>query len=88
VTSDNLASQNPEVVALEHGVNGLLYEHGNVASLASAIRQIVMDKSLAESMSAAARSVVENRFTIAKMVDGLEAAIRFAHRSVVGRQPA
>jgi glycosyltransferase involved in cell wall biosynthesis len=88
VTSDNLACQNPEVVALEHGVNGLLYEHGSVASLAGALRQIIMDQHLADSMSVAARAEVESRFTIPKMVDGLEAAIRFAHRSAVGRRAA
>jgi len=82
VTSDHLASQNPEIVALEHGVNGLAYEHGNVSSLVDALRRLVTDKTLAADMSEAGRRTVEQRFTISKMVDGFEAAIRYAHRTV------
>jgi hypothetical protein len=33
-------------------------------------------------MGEAARRTVENKFTIRHMVDGLEAAIRFAHSQV------
>jgi glycosyltransferase involved in cell wall biosynthesis len=83
VTSDNLGIQNPEVVALEHGTNGLTYEHGSVASLVDALRQIVTNEALRKSMSQAARRTVEERFTIPRMVDGLEAAIRYANRVVV-----
>jgi glycosyltransferase involved in cell wall biosynthesis len=78
VTSDNLAAQNPEVVALENNVNGLLYEHGSVNSLAAALRSILTNDDLRSAMSQAARRSVEDRFTISKMVDGLEAAIRYA----------
>jgi len=79
VTSDNLAAQNPEVVALENGVNGLLYEHGSVDALTSALRYILTSDNLRTAMSAAARRSVEDKFTISRMVDGLEAAIRYAH---------
>ena len=79
VTTDDLACQNPEVFALQHGVTGLTYEHGNVSSLAAALRKILRDDTLRKSMADAARRAVENRFTIVSMVDGLEAAIRFAH---------
>jgi glycosyltransferase involved in cell wall biosynthesis len=54
VTSDNLAIQNPEIVALESGVNGLTYEHGSVPALAAAIEKIVADGQLRTSMSNAA----------------------------------
>jgi glycosyltransferase involved in cell wall biosynthesis len=81
VTHRNLDIQGPEVAALEHGVNGLSYDYGNVASLAGAMRQIITDERLRESMSHAARRTVENRFTIPRMVDGLEAAIRYANNS-------
>jgi glycosyltransferase involved in cell wall biosynthesis len=79
VTSDNRAAQNPEVVALENNVNGLFYEHGNVDSLAAALRSILMNDERRAVMSQAARRSVEDKFTIPKMVDGLEAAIRYAH---------
>jgi glycosyltransferase involved in cell wall biosynthesis len=82
VTSDNLAAQNPEIVALERGVNGLLYEHGNKASLVEALRMILVDDELRASMAQAARRTVEQTFTIPRMVDGMESAIRFAHRTL------
>lgn len=80
VTSDNRAVQNPEFIALEHGVNGLTYQHGSVSSLADALRKIINCASLRRSMSDAARRTVEDRFTIRNMVDGLEAAIRYANQ--------
>ncbi len=78
VTTDNRAVQNPEVVAFEPGVNGLQYEHESAASMAAALRRIVSDSDLRRSMSEAARQTVVGRFTIKNMVDGLEAAIRYA----------
>jgi glycosyltransferase involved in cell wall biosynthesis len=84
VTSDNLAAQNPEVVALEDGQNGLLYRHGDVESLAEALRDVLADDAKRTAMSAAARRSVENKHTIARMVDGLEAAIRYAHSTGQG----
>jgi glycosyltransferase involved in cell wall biosynthesis len=80
VTTNDLACQNPEVVALEAGVNGLTYNHASPTALASALRQILQDESMRMSMSQAARRTVETRFTVTNMVDGLEAAIRYAHR--------
>jgi glycosyltransferase involved in cell wall biosynthesis len=84
VTGDNLAAQNPEVVALEDGVNGLLYRHGEVDALAEALRDILTDDAKRIAMSVAARRSVEDKHTIARMVDGLEAAIRYAHSTGQG----
>jgi glycosyltransferase involved in cell wall biosynthesis len=81
VTSGNLAVQNPEIVALENGVNGLTYEHGSVESLAGSLRKILTNDELRNSMSLAARRSVENKHTIPRMVDGLEAAIRYAYNT-------
>jgi glycosyltransferase involved in cell wall biosynthesis len=79
VTSDNLVAQNPEIVALEHGVNGFLYADGSKESLVEALRTILVDDALRASMSQAARRTVQNTFTVDRMVDGMEAAIRYAH---------
>jgi len=87
VTSDNLAVQNPEIVALENGVNGLTYQHENVSSLVDRLRRILCDGKLRHSLSAAARRTVEGRFTISNMVDGLEAAIRYAHQKMQAGRP-
>lgn len=78
VSSENWACQNPEFVALENGINGFTYAHRDVKSLSGRLRQILTDSHLQRSMSKAARSTVEKRFTVSRMVDGLEAAIRYA----------
>ena len=75
VTSGDRASQNPEIVALQHGINGLTYEHNNMESLMEALKQLLTNRDLQHQMSEAARRTVENKFTIPNMVDGLEAAI-------------
>jgi glycosyltransferase involved in cell wall biosynthesis len=85
VTSDHLAIQNPEVVALENGVNGLTYEHNDVNSLVESLRKILTNDELRTTMSQAARHGVESNHTIPRMVDGLEAAIRYAY-STANRQ--
>jgi glycosyltransferase involved in cell wall biosynthesis len=82
VTSERLDIQGPEVVALEHGTNGLTYEHGSVESLVETLRQVLTNNTQRETMSDAARRTVEDRFTIPRMVDGLEAAIRYASSTV------
>jgi glycosyltransferase involved in cell wall biosynthesis len=81
VTSDNLSIQNPEIVALENGVNGLTYEDGKTPALADALHRILIDRELQASMSRGARRSVEERFTVPRMVDGLAEAIRYADQS-------
>lgn len=78
VTSDHIAGHNPEIEAVEHGVNGLLYADGSVDAMAGAIRSITGDDAERTAMSVAARRTVLERFNVPKMVDGLEAAIRHA----------
>jgi glycosyltransferase involved in cell wall biosynthesis len=85
VTSDNLAAQNPEVVALQNNVNGLLYEHGSAESLAVALRSILTNDKQRAAMADAARRSVEDKFTIRRMVDGLEAAVRYAQSTTSNR---
>jgi len=78
VTTDNTSAQNPEIAAFKNNINGLTYKHDNVSSLVDALSRIVQDKELQQSMSTAARRTVEEEYTIPRMVDGLEAAIRYA----------
>jgi glycosyltransferase involved in cell wall biosynthesis len=82
VTSNNRELQNPEIVALKHNINGMTYEHGSVESLTVTLNTLLSNDLLRARMSQAARHTVENGFTISHMVDGMEAAIRFAHRTV------
>lgn len=79
ITSDHLESQNPEIEALRHGENGLLYAHGDVSALAGAIRQVIQDRQRTQKMSAAALQTATETFTLTKMVDGMESAVRYCH---------
>lgn len=78
VTSDNIVGHNPEIEAVEHGVNSVLYADGDVDAMADAIREVAADEAKRSAMSEAARRTVLERFNIPKMVDGMEAAIRHA----------
>ncbi len=56
----------PEIV--DHGVNGLLVPPGDSDALADALERLVQDGALRESLGAAARRKVEDRFDAAKNV--------------------
>jgi glycosyltransferase involved in cell wall biosynthesis len=85
VTGDNLATHNPEIEALRDGVNGLLFRDGDAGSLAEALGRVLTDRGLAASMREEARRTVLERFTVRRMVDGLEAAVRYAARAARAR---
>ncbi len=80
ITSSRIEAQNPEIVALEEGRNGLLYEHGNAAALAASIERLLADDSLRQTMADAAKRTVEERFNVPAMVDGMVAAIEYCAR--------
>ena len=79
VTCDRVESQNPEIAALRHGENGLHYTHGDAGALAAALRRLFEDQSLRRAMSQRAQATVREQFTIERMVDGMEAAVRYCH---------
>lgn len=83
VTTDNLNTQNPEIEALAHGVNGLLYRDGDARSLAGALRGILRNSDLRQSMQAHALDTVANRFSLPNMIDGMEHAVRFCGSRMV-----
>ena len=70
VTSDNIDSHNPEIVAHRDGQNGLLYAHGDEAAMAEAIANILVDTELRRRMSAEAIRTVQEDFTLPTMVQG------------------
>ena len=78
VTSDHTAGQNPEIVALRDGDNGLTYRHGDADDLAAKLDGLLRDDARREAMAASAHRTATEEFTLEKMVDGMEAAIRFA----------
>lgn len=76
ITSDNLAGQNPEIVALVPGQNGLLYRDGDLASMTEAIARVLDDDSLHATLSQAALDTVTQKFTLPNMVQGFLDATR------------
>ena len=76
VTCDDLSGQNPEIEAIKPGLNGKLYSHENVPSLAAALRTVMTDRELAAKMSAEAIRTVEEEFTLPNMVAGMATAVR------------
>lgn len=81
VTSDRIESQNPEIEAIVPGRNGLLYKHGSLDALVDTIDRLATDRALLATL--AANALAQRRFSISRMVDGLEGAIRHAARSKV-----
>lgn len=79
VTSDKIESQNPEIEALHHGVNGLLYEHGSVDQLCNALQLLLGDFDLRSKLGSSARRTVLEEFTTDAMVEGIHQAARFAY---------
>lgn len=78
VTSDLREAQNPEIVALHEGVNGLTYRHNDPQALADTLIQILGNSKYRNEMAQQAHYTVMKQFSIPRMVDGMEAAIRCA----------
>lgn len=74
IASNNSAL--PEVV--EHGVNGLLCETGNVHEFANACRRLAEDKPMCRRLGEAARVRVEERFCVSVIMPQYEAFYRSA----------
>ncbi len=86
ITSQDMSRHGPEAATVEHGRSGLLVDLGEPGSLAGAIARLVDDPEAARQMGETGRQVVLERCTVANMVDGHEAAIRFAHARALRRR--
>lgn len=78
VTSRELRSQNPEIEAFRDGHNGLGFDKDNTESMTQALERLLGDAALRDSLAANAWDTVANDYTIRKMVDGIEGAVRYA----------
>lgn len=79
VTSEDMWAHPPEAQSIVDGENGLLVDLGEPGALADAIARLFDDADLAGRMGEAGRRMVLERHTVARMVDGHEAAVRLAH---------
>lgn len=78
VTAAGNDSQGPEIDSLRDGFNGLTYPRGSVDGFADALRRILRDPELQRHLAANALTTATREFTLDRMVDGMEAAIRYA----------
>jgi glycosyltransferase involved in cell wall biosynthesis len=88
ITHDNTREHNPEIAALEHGVNGLSFRRGDCNELAARIRQICEHGSLRERMSRAAGDTIARNYSMAGMVERFVRAVKAAARLKVPGTPA
>jgi glycosyltransferase involved in cell wall biosynthesis len=78
ITSDDRAAQNPEFEALKPGINGLTYSAGDAEGLAGAIAKVCESATTRDQLATNAYQTTAQEFTLRRMVDGMEAAIRYA----------
>ena len=78
VTDDAFGTHGPEIRALRDGENGLLYRAGDAASFAEKLLVLLKDDVLHAKLSAGAAATVRDDYNLKTMVDGFEAAVRFA----------
>jgi len=79
VTSDNIDTQNPEIAALQHNRNGLLYTHGSNDDLARTLRTLFTNHDLQQRLSRNAHRTATTQFNIETMATGMEHAILAAN---------
>ncbi|HMP80190.1 MAG TPA: glycosyltransferase family 4 protein, partial [Pirellulaceae bacterium] len=78
ITGRDRSRHNPEIEAFTAGVNGLDFADGDIAELAEQLVSCLSNDALRDRLAAGAAASVAERFTLSEMVDGMEAAIRYA----------
>jgi len=77
VTNDNLAQHGPEINTLLPAHNGQLFRDGDSEDLARVLATLLSDDACRAQLGEHALDTVQTQVTLAAMVDGMEAAIRF-----------
>ncbi len=85
VTSDRLEAQNPEIEALRHEENGLLYADGSQEALEAALARLLDDDELHARLVTGAEETVRDRFSLPRMVDGMIEAANYAKEQASAR---
>jgi glycosyltransferase involved in cell wall biosynthesis len=80
VTHSERALHNPEIAALEDGVNGITFQRGNAADLAEKLQQACDSPQRRQRMSAAALRTVATTFSFSGMVQRFSDAIMLASK--------
>ena len=80
VTSAKGGIQGPEIEAFEDGINGVSCEAGDWRSLSNAIAGLLADPGRAAEIGRNGLATATQSYSLGRMVNGLEQAIRFAAR--------
>jgi glycosyltransferase involved in cell wall biosynthesis len=80
VTGDDIPSHNPEIEAFRDGENGVFFKDQDPHSLAATLGSLLADEPRRARLAAEAQRTVTEKFSLEKMVDGFEAAIRYCVR--------
>lgn len=86
VTGDNARLHGPEIEALRHEENGLLFSHDDLGELQAALRRVLTDDGLRARLADGAAQTVAGEYSIKRMVDGMEGAIRLAAKRAEARR--
>jgi glycosyltransferase involved in cell wall biosynthesis len=78
ITHDNPREHNPEIAALEHGVNGLTFRRGDPDDLVRRVQQICQHGSTRERMSRAASDTIVANYSMAAMIERFATAVKAA----------
>lgn len=79
ITTDYEPSWAPEMDALQPWINGMTYQDGSVDALAHIVGAVLSDRERLDRMKASAFRTATEEYSLHKMVDGMEAAIRYAY---------
>lgn len=86
VTSDEPSQHGPEFAAIREGVNGKTFKADDAEDLAAQLDWLLSDPERLRSASNAALTTALTEYNVPSMVDGLEAAIRFAYTRATNRR--
>lgn len=81
VVGDIIHLHGPEIEGLRPGENGAFFEHHNPDALRQVLVDLLRDPAKLKEMGRSAHRTATQEFTLARMVDGVEAAVRFAATS-------
>jgi glycosyltransferase involved in cell wall biosynthesis len=75
VTTEEKELQNPEIYAVEHGVNGLTYSHDSLTGLVSALERLLANSDYRIRLAGGALQASTAIYTLDHMVNGMADAI-------------
>lgn len=83
VVGDNFSSHPPEIELVKDSFSGLFFEHGNSDHLAEKILVLLNDEHMRLEMSQNAKKLIELKYNLNSMADGLLKSIRYSFNTAI-----